>query len=139
MMGMLPHSGLLVYISGQMLETTAPVVERRLYAAVLRKASATDGAAVSTVGTCTRHLPEALSPSQMASAQWASCADGAADEGKLGARARVLPHNGVARADAFQLGVVNAIGSGVWCYEVFALFDGLGRDAVHVVEPDSAV
>ena len=75
MMGMLPHSGLLVYISGQMLETTAPVVERRLYAAVLRKASATDGAAVSTVGTCTRHLPEALSPSQMASAQWASCAD----------------------------------------------------------------
>ena len=58
MMGMLPHSGLLVYISGQMLETTAPVVERRLYAAVLRKASATDGAAVSTVGTCTRQLPE---------------------------------------------------------------------------------
>ena len=64
---------------------------------------------------------------------------GAADEGKLGARARVLPHNGVARADAFQLGVVNAIDLGVWCYEVFALFDGLGRDAVHVVEPDSAV
>ena len=42
MMGMLPHSGLLVYMSGQMLETTAPVVERRLYAAVLRKASATE-------------------------------------------------------------------------------------------------
>ncbi len=120
---------------------TAPVVERRLYAAVLRKASATDGAAVSTVGTCTRHLPEALSPSQMASAQWASCADErwAADEGKLGARSRVLPHNGVARADAFQLGVVNAIDSGIRCMRCSPCSDGLGRDAVHVVEPDSAV
>ncbi len=39
----------------------------------------------------------------------------------------------------FQLGVVNAIDLGVWCYELFALLDGFGRDAVYVVEPDSAV
>ena len=115
MMGMLPHSGLLVYISGQMLETTAPVVERRLYAAVLRKASATDGAAVSTVGTCTRHLPERQPIADGVCPMGELCRRevGAADEGKLGACARVLPHNGVARADAFQLGVVNAIDLGV--------------------------
>ena len=88
-------------------------------------------------GTCRRRSPIADGVCPMG--ELCRREVGAADEGKLGARARVLPHNGVARADALQLGVVNAIDLGVWCYEVCALFDGLGRDAVHVVEPDSAV